>query len=237
MLEQINNFLTNEECDVLISAMETAIPSFSTYNTANFNDIQAYLQAQRSPGIFIDPPYTTYSWGNNIGRGNRTQLFFDRSDSAVTSVITKLANYTGLPTSHQTRPLLFKYEVGGQYVTRADFFSCLSPSRTQQLSESQDTSYFEWKKSFIQQGGQRLKSMIIFLNDDFDGGSIQFAPTSTVIAPQKGKAIIFDVVQPGITDENGDLVMDTNMFYADNLVTSNSKYTLHIWIREGVPAV
>lgn len=237
MLEQINNFLTNEECDVLIAAMEAAIPSFSTYNTANFNDLQAYMQAQRNSGIFVDPPYTTYSWGSLVGRGTRTQLFFDRSNSAVTSVITKLANYTGLPANHQTRPLLFKYEVGGQYVTRADFFSCLSPSRTQELSGVQDTSYFEWKKSFIQQGGQRLKSMIVFLNDDFGGGTIEFASLSTIITPEKGKAIIFDVVQPGITDENGDLVMDTNMFYADNLVTANSKYTLHIWIREGVPAV
>jgi len=237
MLQQINNFLTNEECDGLISVIETAIPNFSTYNTSNFTDIQAYLQNQRNSGIFIDPPNSSYSWGNSIGRGSRTQLFLDRSNSAVTSAISKLATQTGLPVNNQTRPLVFKYGVGGQYVSRPDFFSCLSSSRTQELSQIQDTSYFEWKKSFIQQGGQRLKSLIVFLNDNFEGGTIEFTPTSTIITPEKGKAILFDVVQPGVTDENGDLVIDENMYYSDNLVTSNSKYTLHIWIREGVPAV
>ena len=236
MLQQIGSFLTTEECDGLVSALTASLPTFQTYNTPDFISIQEYLQAQRNSGIFIDPPFTSYSWGT-FGRGSRTQLFLDRTNSAVTSVISKLAAQTGLPAAHQSRPLIFNYNSGDQYISRKDFFACLSTNKTQELSEVQDTSYFEWKKNFIQQGGQRLKTLIVFLNDGYSGGDIEFSKIPLTITPEKGKAILFDVVQPGVTDLNGDLVADEDMEYSDNVVTSGSKYTLHIWIREGVPAV
>lgn len=228
MLQQINNFLTHEECDSLISAMDSSFSTFVTYNTADFSSIQDYTQAQRNSGIFIDPPQTTYSWATT-GRGSRAQLFLDRTSPIVSGPISKLATQTGLPAIHQSRPLIFKYDSGGQYINRTDFFSVIT-------ANNQDSST-QWLKTFYQQGGQRLKTLIVFLNEGYGGGNIEFQQIPLTITPEKGKAILFDVVQPGVFDSNGDLVEDQTMRYSDNIVTSGSKYTLHIWIREGVPGI
>lgn len=224
MLQQISGFLTSEECDAIRASMDITLASASTFTAANASGYQDYAETQRSSGLFIDEPNTSYSWGTG-GRGSRSQVFFDRTDSLVSPVRSRLATESGLSVTHQTRPLGIKYGVGHQYTRRSDFLTALTWTGT--LTPEQ-----EWYKNRISQGGQRLKTLIVFLNDGYEGGRIQFDGAG-IINPVKGNAILFDVSKT----ENGVLVSDTDNTYADLAVTSGNKYTMHISIREDVPGV
>lgn len=224
MLQQISGFLTSEECDAIRASMDITLASASTFTAANASGYQDYAETQRSSGLFIDEPNASYSWGTG-GRGSRSQVFFDRTDSLVSPVRSRLATESGLSVTHQTRPLGLKYAVGHQYTRRSDFLTALTWTGT--LTPEQ-----EWYKNRISQGGQRLKTLIVFLNDGYEGGRIQFDGAG-IINPVKGDAILFDVSKT----ENGVLVSDTDNTYADLAVTSGNKYTMHISIREDVPGV
>lgn len=224
MLQQISGFLTSEECDAIRASMDITLASASTFTAANASGYQDYAETQRSSGLFIDEPNASYSWGTG-GRGSRSQVFFDRTDSLVSPVRSRLATESGLSVTHQTRPLGIKYGVGHQYTRRSDFLTALTWAGT--LTPEQ-----EWYKNRISQGGQRLKTLIVFLNDGYEGGRIQFDGAG-IINPVKGNAILFDVSKT----ENGVLVSDTDNTYADLAVTSGNKYTMHISIREDVPGV
>lgn len=224
MLQQISGFLTSEECDAIRASMDITLASASTFTAANASGYQDYAETQRSSGLFIDEPNASYSWGTG-GRGSRSQVFFDRTDSLVSPVRSRLATESGLSVTHQTRPLGIKYGVGHQYTRRSDFLTALTWTGT--LTPEQ-----EWYKNRISQGGQRLKTLIVFLNDGYEGGRIQFDGAG-IINPVKGNAILFDVSKT----ENGVLVSDTDNTYADLAVTSGNKYTMHISIREDVPGV
>lgn len=224
MLQQISGFLTSEECDAIRAFMDITLASASTFMAANASGYQDYTETQRSSGLFIDEPNATYSWGTG-GRGSRSQVFFDRTDSLISPVRSRLATESGLSVTHQTRPLGIKYGVGHQYSRRSDFLTALTWTGT--LTPEQ-----EWYKNRISQGGQRLKTLIVFLNDDYEGGRIQFDGAG-IINPVKGNAILFDVSKT----ENGVLVPDADNTYADLAVTSGNKYMMHISIREDVPGV
>lgn len=72
---------------------------------------------------------------------------------------------------------------------------------------------------------QRIMTMLIYLNDDFDGGETVFTQAGVRVSARRGDAILFgNVVRDGRPDPA--------MVHAGLPVTSGTKYLASRWIRE-----
>jgi prolyl 4-hydroxylase len=120
-----------------------------------------------------------------------------------------VSEYVSMPVENMEGTHIVKYEVGGEYKTHHDFFH---PGE----------NYFDGE---IKRGGQRLKSALVYLNDDFTGGETDFPKISTTIKPQLGKLVVW-------TNLNPDGSLDYNSLHAGLPVLTGTKYIAVIWIRE-----
>ena len=134
---------------------------------------------------------------------------YEFESPVVRIVREKIANIVSIPVSHMEQINLVRYNVGGEYKTHHDFFH-------------PNTDYYE---KCIKQGGQRTKTALIYLNDDFKGGETNFPTINKRVTPEKGKLIIWNN-----TDESGNLIYES--LHAGLPVIEGIKYIGVIWIRQ-----
>jgi len=116
---------------------------------------------------------------------------------------------TGIPIENMETIHVVKYEVGGEYKDHQDFFHPGEP-------------YYD---DCMSRGGQRIKSVLFYLNDEFEGGETNFPMKGIKVKPVKSKAIIWDNI-------NEDGTLDYESIHAGLPVISGFKYIATIWIRE-----
>ena len=125
----------------------------------------------------------------------------------------KLKNITSietvLPVSNMEMINIVRYEVGGEYKAHHDFFNTVN------------------NMNYNSTGGQRVKTVLFYLNDDFEGGQTDFSILNIRVDPVKSKVIIWDNIK-----EDGSL--DYDSIHAGLPVTKGIKYIAIIWIRENV---
>lgn len=72
--------------------------------------------------------------------------------------------------------------------------------------------------------GPRLATVLIYLNDDFEGGETVFPKIKKTVIPEKGKAVLFYNV-----NENGRPIYES--LHGGNPVTKGYKFICNKWIR------
>ncbi|SEL91863.1 2OG-Fe(II) oxygenase superfamily protein [Colwellia chukchiensis] len=80
-------------------------------------------------------------------------------------------------------------------------------------------------KKHIAQFGQRVKSAIFYLNDDFVGGETEFKTPFISITPKQNKALIFDNC-----DQQGNRYSDS--IHRGKSVISGEKWIVTLWFRD-----
>lgn len=128
-------------------------------------------------------------------------------DPVVRRVTARVGNVTGVPEPYHEYPQLLKYEEGQFYQRHHDFV----PYR---------------------QGGPRVLTFFLYLNDVEDGGQTKFRNFShrrqggISVTPKKGRALIW----PSVVDN--DLEMkDFRTAHEAAKVKSGVKYAANVWIR------
>lgn len=104
---------------------------------------------------------------------------------------------------------IVKYDIGDEYKPHHDFFH---------VNE-------DYAAEHMANGGNRIKSALIYLNDDFTGGQTFFPELGVLVKPELGKLIIWDNITP-----DGEL--DFTSIHAGLPVMSGVKYIAVVWIRE-----
>lgn len=135
--------------------------------------------------------------------------WFNKYNSKFSYLSDMIAETIGMPKENQEDIHLVKYLVGGEYRPHHDFFHLHQSYTDAQLSR----------------GGQRTKSCLIYLNDDFEGGETEFTQVGIKIKPETGKLLIWDNCK-----EDGSL--DYDSIHAGLPVKSGTKYIVIIWVRE-----
>jgi prolyl 4-hydroxylase len=140
-----------------------------------------------------------------------TQAWFKKgSDAVVQKIDAFAASMSGLPDTHHEELQVVKYEEGG-------FFS-----------PHYDACY--GKKDFCDrmnsEGGPRLWTFMVYLNDGFQGGETHFPKTDASVVPKKGKLIVF---QNTMDDEDRSVIKDS--FHGGNPVQSGEKWICNKWVR------
>ncbi len=172
---EINNFLSDQECDDLIEYSKT----------------QTLVKSK------------VLSEKGDVESDNRDseQLWLeDNKHYVVTKIATLSKKITQKPTNHMEYLQFLKYNKGGYFKEHYD----------PEINYKSDTN-------------DRIYTIIIYLNDDFEGGETYFKNLNTTIKPKKGKAVIFKSL-----DKNGNILEKS--LHQGSEVTSGIKYMCNKWI-------
>jgi len=146
----------------------------------------------------------------NIRKSQTTWLY--RSDPIIYNITKRICEQYNYPIENAEPLQVVKYKPGGFYNDHHD--SCCDDD--------------EKCNDFVQEGGQRVLTVLIYLNDDFEGGGTQFSEINEIIKPPKYGGIIF---RPMANDSNKCHPLG---LHKGMPVKSGVKYVCNLWIREGV---
>ncbi|MFN3523381.1 MAG: 2OG-Fe(II) oxygenase [Phenylobacterium sp.] len=113
-------------------------------------------------------------------RANRVMHFgLVDSDVILELINNRLADVAGMPPAHAEGLGVLHYRVGESYAPHVDYIP-ETPANAAQL----------------QARGQRVRTVLIYLNEDFEGGATEFPHLGLAFKPPKGSALVFDSVKP-----------------------------------------
>lgn len=112
-------------------------------------------------------------------------LIGHHKDKILKSIEKRLSNATSFPKENGEAIQILFYEKGAEYQPHYDFFNPTTPGGALHL----------------QRGGQRVATVIMYLNSPVRGGETIFPIAKVSIIPEKGKAVLFyNCLPSGNTD-------------------------------------
>lgn len=137
-------------------------------------------------------------------------MFFSKeaNDPILHRIEKRIAEWTLLPVENGEQLQVLRYTVGGEYKPHYDFFN----------SANEGEAYY------LNQGGQRVATVIMYLEDTHDGGETDFPYTEIAVSPVKGNALLFFNCTP-------DGATDPFTLHAGTPVLKGEKWIATKWIR------
>jgi prolyl 4-hydroxylase len=129
-------------------------------------------------------------------------------NESISDLRVRISEMINMPVENMETLHIVKYDVGGEYKTHQDYFH-----KGEDYNEN------------ISRGGQRQKTALIYLNEDFTGGVTRFPQIYLSIKPEVGKLVIWDNL---LSDGTPDLLSS----HCGLPVESGEKWIAVIWIRE-----
>ena len=136
--------------------------------------------------------------------------WLDKKDHVIGTVIKRVCDITNIPFENAEKMQVVKYEPNGFYI---DHFDASCDDRKECVE-------------FEKNGGQRVLTMIIYLNDDFTGGTTRFKNLQTEFQPVKNNGLLFYSLQ-----KDGDKCHPLSL-HSGMPVKTGEKYIANIWLRE-----
>ncbi|MEE4173435.1 MAG: 2OG-Fe(II) oxygenase [Xanthomonadales bacterium] len=128
----------------------------------------------------------------------------------IDTIERRMADWSHYPMAHGELPLVLRYERSQSFEQHFDYFI---PER------------FGRGEGPMAEGGQRVATQLVYLNEDFEGGETRFDRADLVVTPRRGLCMMFHNVGP---DHNVDpLTRHTGV-----AVNRGVKWLLSRWIRE-----
>ena len=136
--------------------------------------------------------------------------YFKRGENELLQRIEKrIAELVDCPVEQGEPIQVLHYEPGGEYKPHYDYFDPSHPGN----------------KDVLAQGGQRIATLIMYLNDVTRGGSTVFPEIGLDVLPRKGHAVYF-----AYCDEAGTL--DVRTLHGGSPVGSGEKWIATKWFRQ-----
>jgi prolyl 4-hydroxylase len=128
----------------------------------------------------------------------------------IASLDARIAALMQLPVAHGEGLQILRYGVGGEYKPHYDYFPPALPGSAVHIAH----------------GGQRIATLIIYLNSVADGGETIFPEINFNVVPVQGRAVYFSYF-----DRNGNI--DPLTYHGGNPVKQGDKWIATKWVREG----
>lgn len=181
-VQEIPNFLTPEECDIIVQLSEPHL-----FESRIYSDKQDVLSTE--------------------SRQSKQCWLKDSDHPIIQKLSQKTAEITNIPITHQEPLQVVSYDKGGYFKPHYD--PC----------DGSET-YCERMNS---DAGPRFITLIIYLNDNFQGGETAFPYINQICKPEKGKAVMFYN-----TDIEGNILKEA--LHGGVQLTSGSKWICNKWI-------
>jgi prolyl 4-hydroxylase len=169
-------------------------------------DESAYILEVSKP-IFSDS--TILSGKDNSIRKSET-AWLKKSDAVVADMLKRLSGQFNFDTANVEDLQVVRYFPGGFYNEHHD--SCCD-----------DTQHC---RDFVQNSGQRVLTILIYLNDDYEGGYTNFKNLNLDLKANPRGGIVFHPLQ------SGGGMCHPNAMHKGTPVTAGVKYVCNVWVRE-----
>lgn len=171
------------------------------------NEKEAKHILEKSKGNFSDSLVMS-GYASSIRKSQTCWL--SKSDPIIRSIIQRVCDIVDMQIDNAEDLQVVKYQPNGYYNEHHD--SCC---------DENDTC-----KDFLKRGGNRVVTMVIYLNDGFEGGATKFIKLNKEIKPDKYSGILFYSM-----NKNKDKCHSLSM-HAGLPITSGEKYIANVWLRE-----
>ena len=171
----------------------------------------AGLMALAAPRLIRSETVHNESGGSEV-HASRTSdgMFFERGEQPLIAAIeARIAELLCWPVSHGEGLQILRYRPGAEYKPHYDYFDP-KHSGTPRI---------------LERGGQRVGTLLIYLNAPDGGGGTVFPDAGLEVAPVRGNAVFFsyDRAHPG-----------TKTLHGGAPVTAGEKWVATKWLREGL---
>jgi len=130
-------------------------------------------------------------------------------DLVIFCINLRISKITGEPMSHQEMLGVLRYEPGQQYKPHGDYLLPDMQGRNPEVDRS----------------GQRIKTFLIYLNDNYVGGETEFVNIDLRARGAKGEGLVFHNV-------SDDGIPNPKTIHAGRPVTGGVKWLTTMWIRD-----
>lgn len=174
---------------------------------AECDTLIALSEAKMQDSTVVDPATGQYvKHPERISRGTHLE---HQSSEVVIAIESRISQLLGFALNQQEAIQILHYQVGGEYRPHYDFFP---PADT-------------GSQPAIAQAGQRLATLIMYLNTPAQGGSTDLPNIGLSVTAKKGSAVYFENI-----DQNG--LPDNNTLHAGAPVLAGEKWIATKWFRE-----
>ena len=145
------------------------------------------------------------------GRSSKTSWIDHDHDKITIQMSEKVERLVNKPLLHAEKIQLVYYSIGNEYKPHYDGWDHNGSQKT----------YTSFRR-----GGQRLTTVIVYLNEVEEGGSTQFTKLNIDVSPKIGKLLYFDNTYKGTNNKH---VLSE---HAGMPVIKGEKYIFNLWFRE-----
>lgn len=136
-------------------------------------------------------------------------MFFERGENPfVERIEARIATLLNWPLENGEGLQVLRYAPGAEYKPHYDYFDPAEPGTP----------------VILNRGGQRLASLVMYLNTPTRGGATIFPDVGLAVAPQRGNAVFFSYDRPH---------PDTRTLHGGAPVLEGEKWVATKWLREG----
>lgn len=144
-----------------------------------------------------------------IGHRSSDGMFFRLRESPfIAQLDERLAALMNGPTEHGEGLQVLRYRPGGQYPPHFDFLDPAIPGSAQSIARS----------------GQRVSTLIVYLNDVVEGGETIFPEVGLSVVPRRGNGLYFEYA-------NSHLQLDRRSAHGGAPVLQGEKWIVTKWMR------
>lgn len=169
------------------------------------------LMALAAPRLARSETVDNATGGTEVNPARTSEgMFFERGEAPLIARIEqRIADLLQWPVAHGEGLQILRYRPGAEYRPHHDYFDPVHPGT----------------ERILQRGGQRVASLVMYLNTPEGGGATTFPDVGLEVWPVRGNAVFFsyDRPHPG-----------TRTLHGGAPVTAGEKWVATKWLRQGV---
>ncbi|MCK7597040.1 2OG-Fe(II) oxygenase [Microbulbifer sp. CAU 1566] len=173
---------------------------------AECDGLIAMSRSQLTPSRVVNSERGTYDLGQ--ARTSAGTYFKRAENPLIAGIESRISRLLGVPESRGEPLQILHYQAGAEYRPHYDFFNPERPGN----------------KGVLSMGGQRVGTLIMYLNSVEAGGSTVFPRVGLDVLPKKGCGLFFSYA-----NEQGDL--DHQTLHGGSPVISGEKWIATKWLR------
>jgi prolyl 4-hydroxylase len=169
------------------------------------------LMAQASPRLMRSETVDTATGGSEVHAARTSDgMFFERGETPLIDRIERrIATLLNWPLDRGEGLQILRYRPGAQYKPHNDYFDPEQPGTPK----------------IVERGGQRVGTLVIYLNTPERGGATVFPDAGLEVAPVRGSAVFFSYDRPHAI---------TKTLHGGAPVLADEKWVATKWMRQGV---
>jgi len=168
------------------------------------------LVAASKPRMTRSETVANATGGNEVNPSRTSQgMFFGRGELPICATLeARIAALVNWPVQNGEGLQILHYRAGAEYKPHHDYFDPAQPGMA----------------SVLQRGGQRVGTLVVYLNTPVRGGATTFPDLALDVAPIKGNAVFFSYDRPHAS---------TRTLHGGAPVLDGDKWVATKWLREG----